>query len=114
MDCRVKPGNDGRERINLIRSHSRWIIALREEINTRLEKARIEGLPDVIYNRVKGRLESSDPKSIWQIADNRYPVNRVELGKVLLNDTEWFGSFSLRDPAMMRRFKYYVARSSGR
>jgi GNAT superfamily N-acetyltransferase len=92
---------------------SSWL-ELRKEINTRLEKARIDGLPDVIYNRVKGRLESSDPRSIWQIADNRYPVNGVELGKVLLNDTEWFGSFSLRDPEMMERFRAYVARSSRR
>jgi hypothetical protein len=90
---------------------SSWL-KLREKIKTQLDEARIDGLPDVIYNDVKGLLESSIPRSIWQIADNRYPVNGVELGKVLLNDTEWYGSFSLKDPAMMRRFKYYVARSS--
>jgi GNAT superfamily N-acetyltransferase len=90
---------------------SSWL-KLREKIKTQLDEARIDGLPDVIYNDVKGLLESSNPRSIWQIADNRYPVNGVELGKVLLNDTEWYGSFSLKDPAMMRRFKYYVARSS--
>jgi hypothetical protein len=39
-------------------------------------------------------------------------IHGVPVGKVLLNDTEWFGSFSLKDSAMMRRFKFYVARSS--
>jgi hypothetical protein len=41
-------------------------------------------------------------------------IHGVPIGKVLLNDTEWFGSLSLKDPAMMRRFKSYVARSSRR
>ena len=41
-------------------------------------------------------------------------IHGVPVGKVLLIDTEWFGNFSPKDPAMMRRFKSYVARSSTR
>jgi hypothetical protein len=90
---------------------SSWL-ELRKEINTRLEKARIEGLPEDEYNDLKTVLGSKDPRVIWQIADARTPIKGVELGKVLLNDTEWFGSFSLKDPAMMERFNSYVARPS--
>ena len=92
---------------------SSWL-KLRKEINTRRDKARLDGLPEDEYNRLRRVLDSEDPRAIWQIADAGTPVKGVELGKVLLNDTEWFGSFSLKDPAMMRRFKSYVARSSTR
>ena len=56
-------------------------------------------------------LESADPRTIWDIADSRIPVNVVDgtrpLGKLLLSGTSWKASLDLNDASALRRFDGY-------
>jgi hypothetical protein len=48
-------------------------------------------------------VRSSDPKSLWKIADSK-------LGKKLLLNSGWSGVLNLKDPESYARFKSYVGR----
>jgi hypothetical protein len=52
-------------------------------------------------------VRSSDPKSIWKIADN-------PRGKALLLGRSWNGVLNLKDPESMARFKAYVGKGEQR
>lgn len=50
---------------------------------------------------VRQILSSSDPKSMWAVADSRY-------GRDLLLNKSWSGELNFRDPDAMRRFRVYL------
>jgi GNAT superfamily N-acetyltransferase len=78
----------------------------------------LNGTPDLSdqeFYRVKELLQSSDPKTIWEIADSRTPVQDPEnpgqvttLGSRLLSRTRWKGYMDLNDDATNTRFDNYV------
>ena len=56
--------------------------------------------------KVGDLLTSSNPESIWAIADMKHNGN--DLGKALLLGTNWYGSLDITDDSTMRRFARYV------
>ena len=56
--------------------------------------------------KVGDLLTSSNPESIWAIADMKHNGN--DLGKALLLGTNWYGSLDITDDNTMRRFARYV------
>jgi hypothetical protein len=62
-------------------------------------------LPKTGDSPVLAAVRSSDPKSIWKIADSPE-------GKQLLLDTGWNGVLNLKDKASMDRFNKYVGKAA--
>jgi hypothetical protein len=61
-------------------------------------------LPKTEADPLLAAVKSSDPKSIWKVADN-------PRGKELLLGTGWSGVLNLKDKESMDRFNKYVGRN---
>jgi len=62
-------------------------------------------LPKTDTDPLLAAVQSSDPKSIWKVADS-------PKGKQLLLGTSWSGKLNLKDPESMARFNAYVGKAS--
>ena len=60
-------------------------------------------VPQTETQRLLKLAESSDPKTLWEIADTK-------AGKDFLLGSSWHGTLDLKDPASYARFKKYVGR----
>jgi hypothetical protein len=68
------------------------------------EELDLQPAPTTGEDPLLAAVRSSDPKSIWKIADS-------PRGKELLLGSGWSGVLSLKDPEAMARFKEYVGRA---
>ncbi len=71
-----------------------------------------EDLPDHIERAIAAALNKG-PEGIWDISDLAYevqvtPTSRQKLGKYLLLDTDWEGSFNMNNAAQRRRMRDYA------
>lgn len=77
------------------------------EIQKRLNAVRTE-IPQETAMYVDTLLRSSDPKSIWSIADMQYHVNGKPLGRFLLAGSCWNGFFGVTRKDCLKRLNRYI------
>jgi hypothetical protein len=68
---------------------------------------RTGGLTNEERDAVRAVLNAPSNKALWAVADMR--LGERAIGKELLLGTNWQGTMSLSDPAVMRRFTKYVS-----
>jgi hypothetical protein len=98
-------------RAGFVPHEDEWNGGLRQAITLRLDKLVAQsgnGLPTESEKALRQALRNSDPKAIWQVADQADMVGGQKVSQHLLVDMPWHGACNLRDPECRARFEAHT------